>query len=374
MRRLALPLLFAAAAAGCVSVAPMPDPRGALRPGQRLVVAVYPSPGPWIVDAADSKAEAAAKISPVGFLMQSVQDEHTLKVSKDLQQYMPRPRYAQEVQDPLLKAIKTAVSSTTAVQTGLESGIAPAQLADWNKSKDQLDWRMHYYFPDPDAPAPRDYARVLILDDALILDVNVSYGITAADDGRLMPQMSAASRVYRGDTSHLIWEHEDEVTDAASSSTLVEFKLSPADLTGRLETLAPRLGGLVATSFNKAFFGAALLPLASTSTVRNSSATAGGLLPASYFQNLSSANFAGAASTTSYAAASSTAAYAGSSSTATYSAPSSSTTYLAPSSTETYTASSSTTAYAAPSSTASYAATSSTSAAVSSSSATASSP
>jgi hypothetical protein len=317
MRRLALLALFAAAAAGCVSVAPLPDPKGALRPGQRLVVAVFPSPGPWILDAADSKAEAAAKISPVGFLMQSVQDEHTLKVSQDLQQYMPRPHYVLEVQDPLLASLKHAVSSTTPVQTALEAGIVPAQLVEWNKAKDQLDWRARYYAPDPDLPAPRDYARVLTLDDALILDVNVSYGITAADDGRLMPQMSAASRVYRGDTSHMIWEHEDEVTDVSSSATLVDFKLAPADLTARLEALAPKLGLAVGGSFSKAFFGTLLTP--STMTVAGSSMTApsGGLLPASFFQHLpSTAAAAGVApSTTTDSVAPSTASYAVSSST-----------------------------------------------------------
>ena len=60
-----LPLLAACAAAavaGCVSVEQMPDPRGALGRTQRLVAAVYPAPGPWIIGSADSKAEAAAKI------------------------------------------------------------------------------------------------------------------------------------------------------------------------------------------------------------------------------------------------------------------------------------------------------------------------
>ena len=286
MRRLTFPLLLAAAAAGCVSVAPMPDPRGALRPGQRLVVALYQSPGPWIIDAADSKAEAAAKISPVGFLMQTVQDEHTLSVSKDLQQYMPRPHYGLEVEEPLLKALKARISSGT-VQTGFEAGIAPAQLLDWNKAKDQLDWRARYYSPDPDSPAPRDYARILTLDDALILDVNLSFGTAASDDGRVMPQMSADSRVYRDDTSHLIWEHEDAVTDQVSSSTLVDFKLSPSDLTQRIEKLAPRLADAVTASFAKAF---GLAPAVSTAPAHASTAAfagnGGGLVPASYFQNM----------------------------------------------------------------------------------------
>jgi hypothetical protein len=297
MRRLALPLLLSASLAGCVSMASLPDPRGALKPGQRLVVAVYVSPGPWIVDAADTKAEAAAKISPVGFLMQTVQDEHTLGVSKDLQQYMPRPHYGTMVQEALLTELKARISSGS-VQTGLEAGIVPAQLSDWNKAKDQLDWRAHYYFPDPDAPAPRDYARILTLDDALILDMNVSFGTTASEDGRLTPEMSAASRVYRGDTSHLVWEHEDEVTDQTSSSTLTEFKLSPSDLTTRIQALAPQLAKASAGSFLRAFglapsTAAAFVPMSSMTVAGSTSTIAhgfgsggGGLVPMSFFQNM----------------------------------------------------------------------------------------
>src|ERR1700676_2712759 len=150
MRRLfLLAAACAAAAAGCVSVQGLPDPRGALKPGQRLIVAVYPSPGPWIIGSADTKAEAAAKISPLGFFVQTAENEHTLSVSKNLQQYLPRPRLGVAVQDSLLSALRSVRPSGT-VQTGLEAGIATAQLAEWNKSKDQLDWRQRYYAPDPE--------------------------------------------------------------------------------------------------------------------------------------------------------------------------------------------------------------------------------
>lgn len=296
MRRLALPILLALSASACVGVQPLPDPRGALRPGQRLMVAVYPSPGPWIIDASDSKIESAAKISPVGVFMQGFQDEHTLSVSKDMQQYMPRPHLGLEVHDALVQALRVAISSK-AVQTTLEAGIVPDQLIAWNKAKDQLDWRLHYYGPDPDAPAPRDYARALTLDDALILDVNVSYGTTATDDNKLLPYMSAASRVYRGDTSRLIWEHEDEVSDATSSSTLAEFKVQPWDLTNRLEKIAPNLGKAVAASFTKAFFAPipGATPAAGTTPGISPSQNGpgfggtqprgGGLVPMSFFQS-----------------------------------------------------------------------------------------
>lgn len=314
LKRSAVPLLFALAASGCVSVASLPDPRGALRPGQRLVVALYQSPGPWIVDATDSKAEAAAKVSPVGFLMQTVQDQHTLSVSKYLQQYMPRPHYGLEVNNELMKMLKARISSGT-VQTDFEAGVVPAQIVDWNKAKDQLDWRYRYYAPDPSQPPPRDYARILTLDDALILDVNVSFGTSPTEDGRVLPQMSAASRVYRGDTSSLLWEHEDEVTDATSNATLTDFKVAPAELTARIEALAPRLGDAVAASFAQAFgLAPSTAAMSSGGLVRSTAATnghafgssGGGLVPMAFFQNMPAASTAapaGVAASTAAAAA-----------------------------------------------------------------------
>ena len=286
MRQSGVLVILCVATLGCVGIQPLPDPRGALRSGQRLVVAVYPAPGPWIIDASDSKLESAAKISPVGVFMQGFQDEHTLGVSKDLQQYLPRPHFGIEVHDALLQSLRQTLSTKT-VQTTLEAGLVPDQLTEWNRAKDQLDWRLRYYGPDPDAPAPRDYSRALTLDDALILDVNVSYGTSAGEDGKILPHISAASRVYRGDTSRLIWEHEDELVDSASSSTLSEFKLQPWDLTNRLEKLAPQLGAAVSGSFTKAFLGI------STATVVSAPSPAsrgGGLVPTSVFQQILSSS------------------------------------------------------------------------------------
>ena len=295
MRRVALPLLLVAASAGCVSVEGLPNPYGSLKRDQRLVVSVYPSPGPWIVADADSKAEAAAKITPLGFLVQGTQDMHTLSVSKNLQQYLPRPRLGLAVQESLLKALRTARSTDT-VKTGSEAGIPVQQQAEWNKSKDQLDWRQRYFAPDPDQPPPRDYARMLTLDDALILDVNVSFGTDANDEGHLLPQMTASSRVYRGDTMHLLWEHEDIVTETTSSTTLSDYLVQPWMLTDSLTRLAPSLGTTVAASFIKSFVTP---PAKSTAAVAGSTMAmagnapslaplTGGLVPMSFFQNAGS--------------------------------------------------------------------------------------
>ncbi|MFI5349750.1 MAG: hypothetical protein ACHQ2Z_09415 [Elusimicrobiota bacterium] len=294
MRRVLILAACAAAAAGCVSVEGLPDPHGALKTGQRLVVVVYPSPGPWIIGSADTKAEAAAKISPLGFFVQSAENQHTNSVSKNLQQYLPRPRLGQAVQNSLLSALRS-VRSTSTVQTGLEAGLAPEQLAEWNKSKDQLDWRQRYYAPDPDQGAPRDYAKVLTLDDAVILDVNVSFGTDANEDGHLLPTMSAAARAYRGDTSHLLWEHEDIVADQTSSATMTDYQMQPWTLTDSLQKLAPTLGKTVAASFLKAFM---LAPSTSAPHAMAAAPAGGGLVPMSFFQNMSSSTPAGVAPST----------------------------------------------------------------------------
>jgi hypothetical protein len=292
MRRLLLLAACAAAIAGCVSVEGAPDPHGALKPGQRVVVVVYPSPGPWIIGAADTKAEAAAKISPLGYFVQTAENQHTLSVSKNLQQYLPRPRLGQAVQDSILTALRAARSTDT-VQTAMEAQIATSQLAEWNKSKDQLDWRQRYYSPDPTEPAPRDYAKVLTLDDALILDVNVSFGTDASDDGRLLPTISAASRVYSGDTAHLLWEHEEIVTDQASSATMTDIQVQPWTLTDDLQKLAPALGTAVAASFLKAVTVVASTTSTHVEHKMAPTPSGGGLVSMSLFENLSTAAPAG---------------------------------------------------------------------------------
>jgi len=280
MRRLVL--LVALGLCACVSVEPTPEPHGVYKPGQRLVVMVYQSPGPWIQASSDSKTASAAKLLPVGFLLQNLQDQHTLSVSKNLQQYLPRPPYADKVQQALLAELRTRLS-TSSVQTGLEAGLPPEQIQRWNRARDQLDWRRRYYSPDPELPSPRDY-KGLGLDDALILDVNLSFGANAAENDKVQPTLSAAWRVYRGENSRQVWEHVDEVSDQTSSATLVDFQMNPPDLTTRLESLAPGLGRAVGHEFVRAF---GLLP--STSTLAGVPAgPRGGLLSMDYLLHLSS--------------------------------------------------------------------------------------
>lgn len=290
MRRLALPLLFAAATSACVSVAPPPDPHGVYMPGQRLVVFIYQAPGPWIVSGADSKLESAAQISPLGFAVQGMEDSHTLSVSKAIQQYLPRPRYDDELQDALMKELRLHISSAP-LQSGLQAGVPADQIQRWNRARNQEDWRSRYFQVDPDLPAPRNYSRGFGLDDALVLDVNLSFGTTSDGAGDLMPDLAASWRVYRGLNSRQVWDHLNEDVDQASTMTLVDIETTPPLLTGRLEALAPKLGQEVGHEFARAFG-----LLASTAPARGGllpppkSAPAGaGLLPLSYLLSLSSA-------------------------------------------------------------------------------------
>lgn len=274
MRLLAL---LAALLAACVSVEPLPDPRGILDAQRRLVVLVYQSPGPWIIKEADSKAEAAAKITPMGFLVQTVQDDRTLETSKDLQQYLPRPRYDRALEGSLIQTFKTLHSGP--VQTPEEAGLSPVQLREWNRSRDQLEWRRRYYAPET-GPAPRDYSKVLSLDDAVILEINLSFGTEATDEGQVLPALSASARAYRADTSRLLWSREDIFTDKTSSATLAEFKLQPWELTQRLEKLAPGLGEALARSAAKALVPATSTPPATANAAAVPSPLPYGLTPA----------------------------------------------------------------------------------------------
>jgi hypothetical protein len=255
MRRY-LPLLAALLAASCVTVEPPPDPRGSVKPGQRMIVLVTQSPGPWIVADPDSKAETAMKLLPIGNFLQGMQEDRINELSKEIQPYLPRPRYDAAVEAALVSALKQAHGGQ--VQTWSEAGITPSQRRDWNAASDQLDWRRKYYFVD-DKPSPRDFPKLLSLDDAVIVDVNVSYGLEPNEEEtpRTVPVLSAAARLHRGDTARLMWGKEVRLGDNTSSSTLTEFRAVPSELTDRLYAMAAPLGARVAAELARE---AGLLP------------------------------------------------------------------------------------------------------------------
>ena len=230
--------------AACVTVEAPPDPRGAVKPGQRLIVMVYQSPGPWIVADPDSKAETALKLLPLGTFLQGIQEDRINDLSKEIQPYLPRPRYDQAVEAELIKALKAAHSGT--VQTAAEAGIPPLQRKEWNKADDQLNWRRKYYFTDAGKSSPRDYSKLLSLDDAIIVEVNLSFGLEPDAEERTLPLLSAASRAYRADTTRMLWSREERMSDTSSSFTLTEFRAEPVELTDRLFAMSAPLAAKIA--------------------------------------------------------------------------------------------------------------------------------
>ena len=239
--------LFAAVAlllASCVTIEPPPNPRGSIKPGQRLIVMVLQSPGPWIVADPDSKAETAMKVLPLGTFLQGIQEDRINDLSKEIQPYLPRPRYDQAVEAALIAALKAAHDGP--VQTSAEAGIAPLQRKEWNAASDQLDWRRKYYFTESDRPSPRDYSKLLSLDDAVVVEVNLSFGLEPDEQDRTLPLLSAASRAYRADTTRMLWSREERLSDTTSSSTLSEFRAEPVQLTDRLQALAGPLAARIA--------------------------------------------------------------------------------------------------------------------------------
>lgn len=250
-----LPFVALALAAACVTPPPVLDGRGAVARGQRLVVLVWQAPGPWLVADPDNKAEIALKISPLGSFLQGMQEDRVNDLSKEVQPYLPRPRYDQALEAAFVAGLKS--SHDGPVQTALEAGITPAQWRDWNKAEDQLQWRRRYFAPDPYGPAPRDYSKILALDDAVILEVNLQFGLEPDEQERALPALTAALRAYRANTTRLLWSREELFMDKTSSMTLSEFRASPSDLTDRLLALSAPLGAKLAAD---AAAGLALVP------------------------------------------------------------------------------------------------------------------
>lgn len=244
MRRSLFFAVIASLFTACVTIEAPVDPRGAVKPGQRLIVMVFQSPGPWIVADPDSKAESALKLMPLGTFLQGIQEDRINDLSKEIQPYLPRPRYDQAVEAALIKALKAAHGGS--VQTAAEAGIAPLQRKDWNAAADQLDWRRKYYAASGGRAAPRNYSKLLSLDDAVIIEVNLSFGLEPDEDDRTLPLLSAVSRAYRADTTRMLWSQEERLSDKTSSSTLTEFRADPTELTDRLYAMSAPLAAKIA--------------------------------------------------------------------------------------------------------------------------------
>jgi hypothetical protein len=279
MRRL-WPLALALGCGACVPVGETVLAPQSIAKGQRTILLVYPAPAPWVVTDSPSKAAAAAMALPIfSFAVSSLQEDRGKTASDAFDKYIPHwpSRGA-------LGALETALLKELP-KTGFPGSLVPVAEADpdtstlraWNSSSDVLDWQHKYLSPDPSLPHPRDYASFLPWDDALAMEVNLQPTVAADDDGNMVPTLIASTRLFRCQTMHQLWQHDDTVAVSSGSRSLYEFETLPQQLLDRWQELMPALASKISGSLN-----IALHPeLAASSGTAVSSGTApGGLGPA----------------------------------------------------------------------------------------------
>jgi hypothetical protein len=88
---------------------------------------------------------------------------------------------------------------------------------------------------------PRNYSTFLQLDDALLFEANLLYGVALDDQQNAPPRLSVMSRLYRVNTMRLLWRHENSVEDKGSQTLLYDFKRDGAKLVDAYRRLLPQL-------------------------------------------------------------------------------------------------------------------------------------
>ena len=250
MRARLTPLLVIAAFAACVSIEPGPVKNVVIRPGQRTVLLVYPSPGPW-VSQSDTKADSAAKFVPgIGLMWQGAQDERALKDSNDLKRYLPGWHVGEEFFPHLASQLKKTGYPGKWLDDK-EAGLSPEVVARFNRAKDVLKWRSRFFVPEPRSLLHlRNYSNIIQLDDALVLEVNIQYGVTGLG-AQVHPVLESVTRLFRAGTMRLLWEHKAKSEDAALTKHIYDFKVDPEVLKKALRGLMPDLATQIAAGLRK---------------------------------------------------------------------------------------------------------------------------
>ncbi len=242
------PLALTLCCGACVTVGePVLVPQSIAK-GQRTILLVYPAPAPWVITDSESKAEAAAKMLPVlGYAVSSFQNDRYKAAADTLNKYIPRWPSRDLLEAALLKELpKTDFPGRFIPVT--EADPDTTTLHGWNRSTDVLDWQNRYLHADPNTPHPRDYSSVLPWDDALALEVNLLPLLAADDDGNMIPTLTATSRLFRCQTMHPLWKHEDSVEDKSNARSLYEFETLPQQLLDRWKGLVPALALKISSS------------------------------------------------------------------------------------------------------------------------------
>jgi hypothetical protein len=202
------------------------------------------------------------------YVATNMQEDRYKAASDTLAKYVPRWPARDLLEAALLKELPKTDFAGHFIPVA-EADPDTTTLRGWNRSNDVLDWQNRYLTPDPTLPQPRDYSRYLPWDDALALEVNLLPLLAADDDGNMVPTLSATSRLYRCQTMHLLWQHDDKADDPGSARTLYEFETLPQQLVDRWRALVPALAVKISGSLT-----GALHPAISSATAP------GGMAPA----------------------------------------------------------------------------------------------
>jgi len=248
--------------------------------GQRTVVAVFVPPV-VVMTQDENKAEAAGKLMPImAYAVQTLQNDRDAAASKDMAQYLPDWDPAAEFYPILMKELPATGHPGKFIMPA-DGGMSDDDLKKYNGSTNVMDWRLRYYYDDPDHPVPRNYSTHLDLDDALLLEVNFTYGLLQDDQQNGTPELAAMTRLFRVNSMHLLWKHENVVDDKPGQKMVYEFKQNGGDLLTKWRKLMPSLAQALAADYKKELVAAGLyLPGPGAPPLPRSTTTVEGLAPA----------------------------------------------------------------------------------------------
>lgn len=232
-------------------------PPGGVLKGQRTVVAVF-APPTVVMTKEENKAEEAGKLMPImAYAVQSLQNDRDTAASKDMAQYLPDWDPAGEFYPILMKALP-ATGHPGKFILPADGGMSDDDLKKYNTASNVMDWRLRYYYDDPDHPVPRNYSTHLDLDDALLLEVNFTYGLVQDDQQNGTPEVASMTKLFRVNSMHLLWKHENVMDDKAGQKLIYEYKQNGADLLGKWRKMLPGLAQGIADDYKKELVAAGL--------------------------------------------------------------------------------------------------------------------
>lgn len=244
---------------GCVSVEGPPMAKGEVQQGQRTILLVFAAPTP-VMTAEESNVATAVDIIPgVGQLAQSIRDDRNTAVSQDLARALPSPWNPAAEFAPKLRAELDHAGSPGAWVMPEDTEIIPDRLVGWNQADNVADWTMKYYGLGPMPPtAPRNYARVPGIGDALVFEANLSWGLQADAETNETPFLACRARLYAAASGKLLWSQEEILPDGGFKGSLETLKPNGDQLETHWRGLMPQLASKIADDFRKSLMTAGL--------------------------------------------------------------------------------------------------------------------